>query len=196
MIARVHHDPLRPEPRININVAFKIGVNGIGDVGRVFRDVHRRQRMQAERHAVALGEPPHIVRALMIEGGNGVGGRVELDVDEADSVRGCPRDALFELDVTAEIDADAIAQLQRGGGLRTHQSCGTPAAFTTLPHFAVSARKYAPSSAAVVVHGSRPCASNFCLMSSLANAWRVTALTFAMMAGDVAAGMNSAYHVL
>src|SRR5438105_547363 len=79
--------------------------------------------MQPERDPVCCRKLTHTLGTLVVEGGDGVIRGVQLDVDKAHIVFRGPLDAVFKLQATSEIDADAIMQLHTAftsNGRSTH----------------------------------------------------------------------------
>jgi hypothetical protein len=103
-------DPLRGEPARDIDIGLEIFVDRLADIGRVFRDIHRRQRVQAEMDAALNAGGADRCAAPLVEAGQRVGGSVELDVDVAHVVALGPGHCIFEPESASDIDADAIAQ--------------------------------------------------------------------------------------
>src|SRR5882672_5158693 len=66
--------------------------------------------MQSEMNAMLLAGSAHRPGARIVETGQRVFRGVELDVDAAHIMARRPFDGVLELEATADIDADAVAQ--------------------------------------------------------------------------------------
>src|SRR5713101_8016546 len=69
--------------------------------------------MQAEVNAMLLAGSAHRPGACVVETGERVFRGIELDVDAAHIMARRPFDRILELEATADIDADAVAQMHR-----------------------------------------------------------------------------------
>jgi hypothetical protein len=108
MIAGVHHYPLGAELRIDVDVSLQVFVDAVAGMGRVFGHVDRGGRMQADMDAVLLADAPHGRHSLAVEGGDGVGFVIELNVEIFDVVLRGPFHAVFDPDIAAQVDADTL----------------------------------------------------------------------------------------
>ena len=110
MVAGVHDNPLCAEPAVGIDIASEMPVDGFGHKRRNFRDVDGREGVQAEMDTMLLACSADTSSTRIVKAGQGIVGRVKLDIDVSDTVSRRPCDGLLEPQTVPNSDPDPVPQ--------------------------------------------------------------------------------------
>jgi len=99
-----------PEQHRGIDIGHQVLLDGIPDIGRVFRHIDRRRGMEAEMDPAPLAARAQRRGPALVDRAERVRAGVELDIDKPHRMRRCPGHRVFQRQLAPDIDADALAQ--------------------------------------------------------------------------------------